>query len=40
MCLDETYRKVRKDEHLSDPFSIQNGPNKVVLYHNCFSTLL
>jgi hypothetical protein len=40
MCLDKMYSKVHLPKHLSDNFSIQNGLNKEMLYHHCFSTLL
>jgi hypothetical protein len=28
MCLNETYKKVHIDKHLSDNFPIQNGPKQ------------
>jgi hypothetical protein len=40
MWLNETYNKVWIGKHLSDSFPIQNGLNKEMFYHHCFSTLL
>jgi hypothetical protein len=38
MCLNEMYSRVHIGKHLSDSFPIQNGLNKEMLYHHCFST--
>jgi hypothetical protein len=40
MCLNETYGKVHIGMHMSDSFLVQNGLNKEMLHHHCFSTLL
>jgi hypothetical protein len=40
MCLDETYNTVHIGKYQSDKVPIQNGLNREMLYHHCFSTLL
>jgi hypothetical protein len=40
MCLNETYSKVHIGRKLSENFPLQNGLNKAIVHHHCFSTLL
>jgi hypothetical protein len=40
ICLNEMHSRVYIGKHLCDSFLIQNGLNKEMLYHHCFSTLL